>query len=276
MSFRFNAYLLALLVTLSSISNANNTDKTIYVVADHWQNYTHHDGTGVYFEILRHIYEPHGYTIKSSIMPFKRAVSKINQNTADILLAEENMQHLIDSELYSAQHLLSPKQPIDKSNVSAIFTQQSPHTWLDIKNNSAAKLAWIRGYEYNNSLQLNHTRIDRLNNTPQGLNLLLSGRIDCFLDDIEDVVTAKQLPAYQHQQFKYEIVSQRMLYPVFYNSKRGAKLIKIYDQGMQQLIDSGMLNTIYNKAKLRYPFENKDGNVEPYTLPKNIGINKVK
>ena len=250
-----------------------SSDKTIRVVADHWKDYTNHDGTGVYIETIKQIYEPLGYTIDFHIMPFRRAVSRINLGSADILLAEENMQHLIKSQLYNAEDLLTPQQPIGISLVSAIFKSNSPLSWQEIKNNHNAKIAWIRGYEYRHTLGLPHTNIALVNNSEQGLHLLLSGRIDCFIDDIEDSVIAQNIDDLSNQKFNYKVINRKFLYPVFYNNTRGKTLISNYEEGIDKLIQNKKLLKLHIDKNIPYPF-NTDSHIS-YQPPASSGFTEL-
>ncbi len=256
-------------------AGASTQQQEIRVVADHWKDYTNPDGSGVYIEAIKEIFEPHGYTIDFQIMPFKRAVSKINNGSADILLAEEGMEHLIDSRLYNTETLLSPQQPIGESIVSALFPMDSSFTWGMIKQDHDSRIAWVRGYDYRRILGLPHKNVQLINNTQQGLKMLLLGRVDSFIDDIQDAIVAKRNPHFANAQFKYSIIRRYFLYPIFQKSKRGEVLSNLYDKGMKDLVISERFSAIYNENSMVYPFDLSDKELSILLLPPGSGMSPV-
>ncbi|MCR8924221.1 hypothetical protein NO559_15680 [Dasania sp. GY-MA-18] len=102
-------------------SNPDENLKTIYVVADHWPTYTEAQGKGLYFEVIRRIYEPLGYTIKPQIIPFRRAISYINLAKTDIFLADDNLRYLAKLDIYNTAKILQPLMPLNQSLVTAIY-----------------------------------------------------------------------------------------------------------------------------------------------------------
>jgi len=252
-----------------------STQQEIRVVADHWKDYTNPDGSGVYIEAIKEIFEPHGYTINFQIMPFKRAVSKINSGSADILLAEEGLEHLIDSRLYNAENLLSPQQPIGESIVSALFPIDSSFTWGMIKQDHHARIAWVRGYDYRRILDLPHKNLQLINNSQQGLKMLLLGRVDSFIDDIQDSIVAKRNPYFSDAKFKYSLIRRYFLYPIFQKSNRGEVLSNLYDKGMKDLVSSQRFRDIYNENSIVYPFDLSDKDLSILMLPPGSGMSPV-
>ena len=233
---------------------SKDSSKTIHIVADEWPGFTQSDGNGFYFELIRKIYQPLGYDIRFKILPFRRAASQINQGSADILLVEEHVSKLASNELYIAEDLRSPRYPMDNSIVTALFLKQSNISWQQIKDQQRYHLSWIRGYGYGSSLAVNHHKVTLVGNTKQGLQLLVSGRIDCYLDDLTDINTNEIIAQFDKDLIKYEVVNIRPLYPLFYNSPRGKHLLKLYDQSMEQLIQSGEIYNIYLAANLDYNY----------------------
>ncbi len=48
---------------------AENPIKTVNVVAEHWPDYTNRDGSGVYFELVKAVFEPQGIQVSTQILP---------------------------------------------------------------------------------------------------------------------------------------------------------------------------------------------------------------
>ncbi|MCR8924220.1 transporter substrate-binding domain-containing protein [Dasania sp. GY-MA-18] len=113
-------------------------------------------------------------------------------------------------------------------------------------------MAWVNGYGYGKSLDLPHKNIFLVNDTLQGLRLLRSGRIDCFIDDLTDTnVTTKQM-GLNVDDFHFEVINHRHLYPIFTNNARGKKLMAIYEEAMKAMVKSGELFRLYQTVDLNY------------------------
>ncbi len=50
------------------------------------KGYTHRDGTGAYWEVVKAVYEPLGIKVKTIVMPWKRAEVTVVNKRADALL----------------------------------------------------------------------------------------------------------------------------------------------------------------------------------------------
>src|SRR5690554_5285993 len=60
--------------------NFNRHDiKAISVVAPEWEGFTNKDGSGLYWELLRAIYEPVGITVKTANVPWNRAMKMVTK-----------------------------------------------------------------------------------------------------------------------------------------------------------------------------------------------------
>jgi polar amino acid transport system substrate-binding protein len=249
-----SALLIAFTLFLISPVSADTAEqsKTIHIVADEWPGYTEPGGKGFYFELIKNIFEAEGYSITQRIVPFRRAISLINHGEADIFLADDHPDYLSMLDIYDMTKILHPTHALNYSLVTALYLPTSTLNWSVTHKNNDTKIAWIKGYGYGETLKLKHSNPLLINNTQQGLHLLLSKRIDCYLDDLTDITMALTKPEFKNVELKREIINKRNLYPIFHNNDFGKSLAKIYDQRMGEMIKSGEIYDLYRQAGLNY------------------------
>ena len=234
------------------LADHTHQNKTIHIVSDHWPGYTEPGAQGFYFQLIKQIFEPKGYVIEHRVVPFRRAISLMNQGEADMFLVDDHPKYLSKLEIYELDKLLHPKYPINYSLVTALYLPSIKLDWQDTRDNPNLTLAWVKGYGYNKTLGLPHQNIMHVNNTAQGLRLLQAGRIDSLIDDLSDISEALKQQEFSKLQLNREVVNKRNLYPLFYNNSLGQELAQIYDQGMQALLASGELYQLYQKMGINY------------------------
>ncbi len=214
---------------------------TINLITSEWPGYTNKDGTGLYFDLIKAVYEPEGIQMKFELVPWKRAQALVKK-TADAIVGET----MLPDEDY-----LYPQWPIDIEEVTVIFKKGADVKWNGESTLENKTVSWIRGYDFQMYLhvKLNMLEVDNLQS---GLLMLDAGRID-FLIDYEDFImeevenirnTVK--PDFALEQYQME--SLRLgakVYVAFVNSSRGKRLVEIFDRRMAQLYESGALDAMY-------------------------------
>lgn len=97
--------------------------KAIHVASEHWPGFSNHDGSGLYFEIIKAVYEPLGITVKFSIEPFKRARHSTVQQQYDVVIGTYSQADRGNN------LLLTPHHPINAERVLAIYHKDSSFNW---------------------------------------------------------------------------------------------------------------------------------------------------
>ncbi len=77
--------LLAVVMAIYVSPHAMAEDSSIFVVAEKWEGYTNDDGTGLYWELLRLVYEPIGIKLKYKNFPYARAQKMVRGKKADAI-----------------------------------------------------------------------------------------------------------------------------------------------------------------------------------------------
>lgn len=221
------------------------------VVSEPLQDLTNKDGTGLYWDILRAIYESQGIKVKVEAVPLKRAQYLIEKQAADVMLGHYRGD---------SKNMIFPQWHYNAQTISAIFKKGSLN-WNGEQSLVGKKVAWIRGADYNKYLSV-PVSFEEKSDHMGPLLMLQSDRIDVFLDDNEELLKTFQLSADRLQQagfsrndYQVETLLVLKLYPAFADTTRGRKLADIFDNQMPQLISSGKLKAMFDKWKLHsFPF----------------------
>ncbi len=239
--------------------------RRITVAAPLYPTFSEPDGKGVFFDIIREVYEPEGYQVVPCILPIRRSIRDLQAGTIDLYLTDWHKDYLTEAPLYQPDKLYTPAIPISTELVSAAFfknkVDQLSETLSDsrpsdslptviesIFNNDQHLIAWNKGFDYHRLFHLRESSYQTVENVEQGLKMLKAGRIRLYLNDDDNIAIALQ----NNDEFKgseYRIVRLReqSLYPVFQNSDQGLMLANLYDQRMRTLIEQDRILELYRQ-----------------------------
>jgi len=120
-------------------------EKEIFVVSESWKNYTNKDGSGLYFDIVRLVYEPMGIKVKTKEYPYNRGSQMVEKKQADMWLAS-----YIDEEDYA----IYPKYHFDKDIITAMFKKNKFKNFKGIESLRDKNVGWIRGYSFDDYIDI--------------------------------------------------------------------------------------------------------------------------
>lgn len=227
--------------------------KVLRIAADVWAADTNADGTGAYYDLMRLVFEPLGYTVSHQVFPMKRGIAAINLGEqVDILLADWSKAHLEKGGLYQIDRISTPRHAMSIEYVLAIFPPRSTLAWADIRQQTSSRVGWVKGYNYHKHLGLEQHNITRISNSGQGIKMLYKNHLDCFFDDRTEIVQFLGKGEFESAELRQEVVMVRKLYPVFHNDKKGRQLMAEYDARMAELISSGEIYAFYQRYGKNY------------------------
>ncbi len=154
------------------------TITTIHIVTPAWVNQTHEDGTGLFFDIVRKVYEPAGIHMEFEIVPWKRASQMVESQEADAMFCV-----LQDSEF------LIPRYPLLIDHTAVLFKKENILEWRGLETLQGKIAAWPRGYDYHKQPQIKGISLKfyEVNYPYQGFSMLSSGKVDVYIDALIDV-----------------------------------------------------------------------------------------
>ncbi len=216
----------------------------IRIATQVWEDFTNQDGTGLYFDLLRAVYEPAGIELRYQFVPWKRAEVMIRQQEADALLAAFYNP--------SYEKTLYPRYPMDSEQIYALFEKSAVDQWQKQKSLENQMVAWPRGYNYHRYMAVK-VHFSETDSPKQAWQMLKHGRIAFYLaslEEIEALIADHKIPM---EQFEFKAVSEKPLFLRFGKFPRSRKLIRIYDHRIPKLLESGKFKRIFEKYQVAMP-----------------------
>ena len=207
----------------------------LHVYCDGWPGFCQPDGKGIYLDLVRTIYQPHGYRIEHHIVPYKRAVAMIAKQQGDIAMSVY---------LNEVKGVRQPRQPTSADDVTVVMLKQWQPQWRGECSLQGQTVLWLRGWALDKYLPVT-MRWHEIDSHEMALQLLNKGRYRYYLT--AGVIHATdEPPANMYRTFLRWIPT----YPIFADTEQGARLQQLWDQEMVALIRRGTLAEIYRRYHL--------------------------
>lgn len=244
-----------ILLTLSSMALSNSYDfkeaafdrehiKKISVVAPYWEDYTNVDGTGLYWELMKAIYEPIGIKVKARNIPWNRAMKMVARYRTFNAIAGEYLE--------TEEDLLFPNFPIDVEYMSVISLLDTGE-FEDYYSLSNRKVGWIKGYDVIPEEDRDF-RLKEFRDIDAGMKMLISGKIDFLIDESDEVEKALETSTLTEDDIHWgDLPSGTDVYMGFSNDNLSRELIDIYNQRVTELMRTGEIEAVYKKWKITMP-----------------------
>jgi len=168
----------ALLSTVSASGEEVGKIKTIHIVTPPWPDQTNKDGTGLFFDIVRKVYEPVGIKMKYEIVPWKRAEKMIGSNKADAMV-----------DVLRINAVITPKHPMNVIPEYVVFKKERGKKWEGIKSLELGRTAWFRGYDLHKTPHLKGIKLKwiEIDQYATAWKMLEKERIDFYIDVLMDI-----------------------------------------------------------------------------------------
>lgn len=229
---------LLLLLFFTSCTFANE-NKEIIVASESWKGATNRDGSGLYWDVIKAVYEPLGYTIIKKHLRFNESAEMVRSDNADIFLgAYKNMK----------SYIVTPKYYFDQKVIVAVFRNEAIEQWEGQESFEGLKMGWVRGYDYDQYLKAN-VRVEELSNRNNGLKQLKNERLDAFIDDREYLRPYLLKAKLDSDEFTKKIIMQLKLYPGFSKNSKGKRLMAQWDKQMKKLIKTDVFKKLYFESE---------------------------
>jgi len=232
------------LLSYSQTSNQSNSIKrehikSISVVAPAWSGYTNTDGSGVYWDVIRAIYEPMGINVKTKNIPWNRAMKMVSKyHTYNAILGEY---------ITSNEPLLFPAYSIDTEYMSLLSKNNSANKFNGLASLAGKKVGWIKDYDVIAEEKRNFELVE-FRGIDQGIEFLNSGRIDYLIDDWDEIAAAMKQYIMSTQAYTVDPMPEgKAIFAAFSDNQISRELIKIYNERIPVLARSGELSKIYEK-----------------------------
>jgi polar amino acid transport system substrate-binding protein len=216
---------------------AGNTPAEIILVSEEWANATNRDGTGLYWDIFRAVYEPVGIKTKFIIRSYKGSVSLVKKNKADAAVG------IYPEEIKGA---LFSKYPFVKDYVLVLFKKNKLSQWNGQETLKNKKVGWIKGYSYDDYLEVPVIKKE-FNRRESILRRLDKDQLDFFMDTRNDVESVLSKGIIDVSRYTVETVLELERYLVFADNKKGQEFKTIFDHRFPHLVKSGEIEKLFAK-----------------------------
>ena len=216
---------------------AGSLPAEIVLASEEWTNATNKDGTGLYWDIFRAVYEPVGIKTKFIIRSYKGSVSLVKKNQADAAVGiyPEKIQGAISSQY-----------PFVKDYVLVLFKKNKLYQWSGQETLKNKRIGWIKGYCYDDYLEVPVIKKE-FSKRENILRHLDKDQLDFFMDTRNDVESVLNKGIIDVTRYTVETVLELERYLVFANNKKGQELKKIFDHRFPHLVKSGEIEKLFAK-----------------------------
>ncbi|ASP37302.1 hypothetical protein CHH28_00765 [Bacterioplanes sanyensis] len=210
---------------------------SIHITAENRSNATHRDGSGLYWDMLRAIFEPQGIEVKAETGSYTRAVGLVRYKKADAVVG------IYEREAQAAG-LVLPDWHLDSDVVSVVFRKGSMQWqgWQALQGMTVGK---VNGYRIDGADdQLLKPRQPRYHQDL--LHHLQQGRLDVVINARNSLWFDIQNGHFDPQHWEVLTVDAHPIYVAFADTERGRELAQRFDQGMSRLIGSAQLGELFD------------------------------
>lgn len=218
-------------------ARAGNTPTEIIMASEEWANATNRDGTGLYWDIFRAVYEPVGIKTKFIMQSFNGSVNLVMKNRVDAAVGI--YPEMIEGALFS-------QYPFVKDYVLVLFKKNGVTQWNGQKTLQDKKIAWIKGYAYDKYLEVPVVK-EEFNRREDVLRRLDQNQVDFFMDTRNDMESVLNQGIIDVSHYTVETVLELDRYLVFASNNKGRTLKKIFDHRFPQLVQSGEIERLFAK-----------------------------
>lgn len=212
-----------------------------------WEGQTNADGTGLFFDIVRAVYEPVGIKVSYTIVPWKRAKVMVNAGKADALLCEWADTAIKDGQIV-------PKSPLSIDYTAVVFKKAAFPDWKGLESLQGKHAVWRRGYDYQllrwmEDITVKYTEID---NPDMAWRMLTNDHVDVYMDSLIDIRYYIDDKKPDMAPYRMETLWSAKTYVAFANAPASKPLMTIYDERLPLLIESGELANLHKKWKIDF------------------------
>lgn len=211
-----------------------------------WEGYTDKDGSGIFTKVLKRIFESQGIKLSVTNYPLKRALHLTRSGKLDLAGGIPK-----DVE-YSTQHIQA-KYPIAVTRISAFYHKDTIQDWNGLTSINGKKI--VSTHIVGGMIGLKSNEYLEVATRKQTLSLVLRKRFDLYIDDEKLLFSTvnNNKEKFNLNDYKIETVLSEGWYLISTNNERGRKIIDLFNKGMEELKESGELNTLYNDAGFSTP-----------------------
>jgi len=235
MGYRFIWSLL--LLCLLPLKQAIAEPIAISIVGEEMSYYTNRDGSGYYLDLLRRVFPESEWQLNVDLVPFARSLYLLEHTRVDMALGVYLGD--VSSPYYS-------REPVEVDKVDAAVTPELAAIWKDVSSLKQKKVLAMLEYRFDNFVDV-PMYYEESSELLQMLNHVNTGRIDAVMDYKAEMELLASKLTHPRQYVIIENVISPAVYFVFAGTPKGERLKVIFDSKMDELIQSGEIDSIFHK-----------------------------
>ena len=241
--FLMSSVLTGVAVATESVSEVEASKlkrKTLIFAAPMWEGYTNKNGTGLYWDILKAVYEPLGFSLQLKNISWNRSMKLMTEyRSVDGVPGEGRVTDY--------EHFVFGKYPLEPEYLAIAYRPGNVDS-VDKWPNLVGKIVGMRsGYNLLSETD-RYGEFQRYEfiNLARGLKLLESGVIDVLVDEMSEIEIAAKTAKFDLSAFEtMEFFTGNYRYMTFNDSPQNTPLVKIFDDRMEALAKQGELQKFY-------------------------------
>lgn len=237
-------FALLVLILAGAFNASAQTPDTIRVVSPVLDGFANADGSGLWFELIRAVYEPLGIMMQYELLPLKRAQKALEAGEADAIPGLN----------YDPERLM-PRYPIHVKRPTAVFKRDRIADWQGPETLQGKTAVWMRGMNYEALLTERGIRLqwNTVDDWQQAWELLRKDRVDVYIDAIGAVSTYVFINDVDMERYRMEPLFSVRVYLRFSETETSRKLVDIYDRRMPELLQTGVVKALYDRWDVPFP-----------------------
>lgn len=224
------------LILYPTVLQAEEQPNAIVIEAEAWSRATEADGTGLYWDLIRKVYEPEGITVKTNTSTYSRSIGLMKTGEVDAMVGAYADE--VTGALYANHHF-------DADVVAALF-RKGEIAWQGESSLKDKHIAAIKGYKLDEYITVPF-KIHEYRDRGVIIKLLNEGKVDVFVDALMDIQEELKKNNVSKDRFETGIVKQLKLYIVFADNKRGKYLRDLFDQRFKVLLENGDIKRMFDQ-----------------------------
>lgn len=213
--------------------------KVVNLVAPEWPEFSNRDGTGLYWDLLREIYQPAGIRLKPATVPWNRAMKMVTKYSV--------YNGIVGEYRDTEEPLRFPDYAIDVERLAVLYPINKGYQWNGYDTFTNRTVGWIKDYELIDEDKRDFT-LREFRDTADGVALLMDGSLDILIDEWDEIAMALQEAGYGIENFEmHDMPEGTDVYVGFADTDISDHLIKVYNRRIPEMVKSGKLQAIYEK-----------------------------
>ncbi|HET9241546.1 MAG TPA: transporter substrate-binding domain-containing protein [Oligoflexus sp.] len=241
---RIRSLCLGLLIFVPALPvSAQHSVKTVvWHTPNDWEGYVNGEGKGLYVDLVKQVFRAKGITVKRETVPWKRALHNVQVGKADFTGGTTPIPGYYIS-----------RQPLIQG-WEVIFQRKGALKPPVIDRLQSKIGVWPMGYidEFPQDIK-EHLKGHEIASREQGIRMVLSGRVDYYLDNLVQLSDTLDLIPGSRDEFECAEIFSDTLYMLFTKNNRGRKLRDLYDEEIERLAKTDALAKIYEKWSFEVP-----------------------